>query len=121
MSRVSNRVGIEALHGLLEAARGCVLACVDASGAIEALPAAFRWREGRFLVGLLGAAPPSGARVALVVDDGWFFWELRAVLARGVLKPSRPPDGSGASELVWFEVAADRVTTWDYGTLREEP
>jgi hypothetical protein len=121
VSRVTNRIGVEALHELLEGARVGALAHVDASGAIQAFPVAFRWHEGRFRVGLPSEAVRSGTRVALAVDDGWFWWELRAVLARGVLTPSEPPDGSGALNLAWFELAANRVTGWDYGTLREEP
>jgi hypothetical protein len=55
------------------------------------------------------------------VDQGHFWWELRAVLARGALMTSERPDSSGASDLAWFELEADRVTAWDYGSLREEP
>lgn len=121
MSRVTNRVGVEALRRLLEGARFAVLAHVDGNGVVQAFPVAFRWNEGRFLVGVPSGAFLSGARVALAVDQGWFWWELRAVLARGVLAASERPDGVGASDLAWFELAADRVTGWDYGTLREEP
>jgi hypothetical protein len=120
VSHVTNRIGVEALHDLLERKRVGVLAHVDASGAIQAFPVAFRWHEGRFWVGSRSRALPSGARVALAVDEGWFWWELRAVLARGVLTPSGRPGGSGASNVAWFELATDRVTGWDYGTLREE-
>ena len=51
MSRVSNRVGVDALRDLLDKARVAVLAHVDESGALQALPVAFLWREGRFRVG----------------------------------------------------------------------
>ena len=121
MRHVSNRVGVDALRDLLDKARVAVLAHVDASGVVQALPVAFRWHEGRVRVGLPGGALESGVRVALAVDDGWFWWELRAVLARGSLRPSERPDDSGPSDLAWFELAADRVTAWDYGTLREGP
>jgi hypothetical protein len=81
VSRVSNRVGVDALRDLLDKARVAVLAHVDASGALQALPVAFLWREGRFRVGLPGRTLESGARVSLVVDDGWF-WYRRPCRAR---------------------------------------
>ena len=120
MSRVSNRVGVDALRDLLDKARVAVLAHVDASGALQALPVAFRWREGRFRIGLSGRTLESGARVAIAVDDGSFWWELRAVLARGALRPSERSDASAEPDLTWFDLEADRVTAWDYSALREE-
>jgi hypothetical protein len=119
VSRVTNRVGVEALRGMLEAARAGVLAHVDASGAVQAVPVALRWREDRFVIGVPPGAVESGSRVAVAVDEGWFWWELRAVLARGELMPSEPPAGAGP-HLAWFELASDRLTAWDYGCLREE-
>jgi hypothetical protein len=46
VSRVTNRVGVETLRDLLEGARTAALAYVDETGAVQALPAAFHWREG---------------------------------------------------------------------------
>jgi hypothetical protein len=121
VSRVTNRVGVETLRDLLGDARAAALAYVDAAGAIQALPAAFHWREGRMRLGVPIGAVRGGGRVAIVVDQGWFWWDLRAVLARGALTPSTPPDGAASADLAWFELTADRVTAWDYGRLREEP
>jgi hypothetical protein len=121
VSRVTNRVPVDTLCELLEGARACALAYVDPGGAVQALPAPFRWHGGRFLVGLPDGTIGAGTRVALAVDDGWFWWELRAALARGTLTPSERPDASGAPDLAWFELAADRVTAWDYDRLHAEP
>src|SRR6185436_7317886 len=83
--------------------------------------AAFRWHEGRVRLGIPIGIARVGGRVAIVVDEGWFWWDLRAFLARGALVPSLHPDGAGSTDLAWFELAADRVTAWDYGRLHEEP
>jgi hypothetical protein len=121
VSCVTNRVGVETLRDLLEGARTAALAYVDETGAVQALPAAFHWREGRIRLGVPIGAVRGGGRVAIVVDEGWFWWDLRAVLARGALTPSAPPGGAAAADLAWFELAADRVTAWDYSRLHEEP
>ena len=121
VSRVTNRVGVETLRDLLEGARTAALAYVDETGAVQALPAAFHWRDGRIRLGVPIGAVRGGGRVAIVVDEGWFWWDLRAVLAGGALTPSAPPGGAAAADLAWFELAADRVTAWDYSRLHEEP
>jgi hypothetical protein len=121
VSRVTNRVGVETLRDLLEGARTAALACVDETGAVQALPAAFHWHEGQIRLGVPLGAVRGGGRVAIVVDEGWFWWDLRAVLARGALTPSTRPAGAAAVDLAWFELAADRLTAWDYGRLHEEP
>ena len=120
MGRVTNRVGIETLRDLLEGARTAALAYVDETGVVQALPAAYRWREGRVHLGVPIGVVRDGVRVAIVVDEGWFWWDLRAVLSRGALIPSTPPGGAAGADLAWFELAADRVTAWDYGRLHEE-
>jgi hypothetical protein len=121
VSRVTNRIDVEAARPLLETARQAVLAHVDLHGHVQAMPVAFRWRDGRFQVGLEGRAIPSGTRVALAVDDGWYWWDLRAVLARGVVTSVVSPADPAAPALAWFELAPDRVTAWDYNTFHEEP
>jgi hypothetical protein len=121
MGRVTNRVGAESLGDFLGRSTTAVLAHVDASGAVQAVPVAFSWREGRFRIGLPSGELPLGTPVALAVDDGSFWWELRAVLARGALAPAAPPDDVGAARFQWFEVRPDRVTAWDYDRLHEDP
>jgi hypothetical protein len=120
---VTNRVGAEALRDVLEAARSASLARVDATGSLQLLPVAFRWRGGRAWVGLPRAsAPPdlgAGSAVAVAADAGFFWWELRALLVRGTLAAGPAPEGGGA-HLEWFELVPRTTTAWDYGSLREE-
>ena len=73
MSRVTNRVGVEALRGFLEGVRSGALAYVNAAGAVQGRPVACHWRDGRFRVGLAGQAFAAGSRVAPAVDDGAFW------------------------------------------------
>lgn len=48
--------------------------------------------------------------VRLTVDDGLYWFELRAVTIRGMLLP--PVDG-------WRELQPAAISAWDYGNLRE--
>jgi hypothetical protein len=95
LPRATNRVPADSLRELLEEARTGALAHVDAAGAAQALPVAFRWRDGRYLVGL----PRAGA---LAATEG-------------------PPDAASGADLAWFELVPRAVTAWDYGRLHEEP
>jgi hypothetical protein len=60
------------------------------------------------------------SKVALTIDEGWYWFELRAVCIRGVVMPANPPPDGVVANLDWFEVIPKSVTAWDYGTLREE-
>jgi len=88
---------------------------------LEAMPARSRIADGAYWFGLPAEdaerLPPS-AQVRLLVDDGCFWFELRAITVRGVAAPIAPPWGDDA--LRWFEIQPERVAAWDYGRLRKE-
>src|SRR5512145_3050947 len=91
---------------------------------VEAAPVAFRFRAGRYWIGVPrtddGPMLGTGEVVKLLIDDGRWFFDLRGVWARGRTAPAeadRVPDGASAS-LAWFEVVPDEVVAWHYGTLR---
>jgi hypothetical protein len=56
----------------------------------------------------------------LLLDDGRFWFELRAVTHRGRLVASSPPPSTEESPLRWFEFVPDHTVAWDYGMLHEE-
>ena len=53
-------------------------------------------------------------RVVLVIDDGAYWFELRAAVWRGTVVPD------GADDLVWFRLDPHRFVAWDYGRLHED-
>jgi hypothetical protein len=80
-------------------------------------PATVRYEGSRFLVGVdVQSEPgPDVSEVALVVDDGVLFFDLRAIYVRGRPSPVGDPIDVGQT---WFEIEPTKVTCWDYGRLR---
>ncbi len=117
MKRVTRAVRPEDLPDLLQHPPRATLAFVD-GGQIQAIPVAFRFDAGRYLVGLPDGDAPPGGRVKLLVDDGPWYFDLRGFWARGSLAPidSLPGAPEGIS---WFELTAEKVRAWHYGSMRE--
>lgn len=98
-------------------------ACISFAGddGPRAEPVAFIFSEGRYLVGLppgSSRAPRPGQEVALLVDEGVQWFDLRGICIRGPVERSEPPPNT-QGERSWLEVAAERIVAWDYGMLRE--
>ncbi|OLL16710.1 MULTISPECIES: hypothetical protein [unclassified Rhodococcus (in: high G+C Gram-positive bacteria)] len=122
MGRITQRVEPEPLAGrLLEHGRAAV--AFDDAGAVTALPARVRRRDGELWVGVpRESVPPSAGldRVTVLLDDGEFWFELRAVNWRGRLAAADAPAPDGREDLAWFVFTSRRATAWDYATLHEE-
>ncbi|MEZ4517272.1 MAG: hypothetical protein R3C44_10685 [Chloroflexota bacterium] len=54
----------------------------------------------------------------MLVDEGIYFFDLRAIYIRGHIQPAETPAGAPA-EHVWFELIPSKTVAWDYGSLRE--
>jgi hypothetical protein len=82
------------------------------TGTLDALPVAFQWDAGRFLVSIpAGIATPTG-RVKLLIDDGLWYFNLRSVQVRGMLAPIPPPaDAAGET---WYELVPEKTAAWHY-------
>jgi hypothetical protein len=120
MARMTRNVDLQAVRDLLERPPRAHLA-FNLNDSIAALPVAFRYSEGYFWVGIPRSTelPPPGAPVTLLIDDGCYWFELRAIKMRGTLHPGSPPEGA-SSELTWLQLAAQRTVAWDYASLRED-
>jgi hypothetical protein len=120
MKHVTKRVKPEAVRDLLDRVPRATLAFND-HDAVAALPVAFRFHGGRYWVGLSRSttAPQPAAPVTLVIDEGWYWFDLRGIYLRGNIAPAEPPPG-GASTLDWFELTPVMVSAWEYATLHEE-
>jgi hypothetical protein len=124
MGRVTNRVDPATLDALLARPPRATLA-YEREGGVELMPVAHRRDGARHHVGFARggevAGPAPGARASLVVDDGWSWFNLRAITARGTLAAAPEHLARDRADLAWYELGPDRITAWDYGTLHEEP
>jgi nitroimidazol reductase NimA-like FMN-containing flavoprotein (pyridoxamine 5'-phosphate oxidase superfamily) len=120
MSRVIRDIDVAEARDLLEGGRR---ACMAFPGEGEPLaePVAVVYRDERYLAGIASDAhrrPRSGDEVVLVIDEGVYFFDLRAVYVRGRAEPVEAP--SGAPEgFSWFRIEPGKTAAWDYGRLRE--
>ena len=117
MKRTTRAVRPEDLEDLLERPPRASLAFVR-GGAIQLLPVALRYAEQRYLVGLPAGMEPPAGRVKLLVDDGRWYFDLRGIWVRGLLRPCDAPAGA-AVERTWFELTPEKVAAWHYGRMRE--
>jgi hypothetical protein len=81
----------------------------------------FVWHDGRYLAGIPEDADSqlgSDQEVVLLIDEGVYYFDLRAIYIRGQVKPVEAPRNAPASR-TWFEVVPLKTVAWDYGTLRE--
>ncbi len=77
-------------------------------------------RDSRYLVCLPEKAeslPSEGQEAVLLIDEGIYYFELRAIYIRGQLEHVEPPEMQ--SDRIWFELKPCKTVAWDYGTLHE--
>jgi len=122
--RVTQRVSFADVEDLLSRPARAAVAYAGPDGP-ECVPVVVR-RDGGIRIGLYpDAVATTGApeRVALVTDDGAYWFELRAAVWRGTVAPEgdHGNDWSGDEGLVWFRLDPLRFVAWDYGRLREDP
>jgi hypothetical protein len=87
----------------------------------QAQPVVLLWQDSRYLIGIPEHAahrPDADQEVVLLVDDGVYFFDLRAIYIRGQAKPIATPQGAPADQ-TWCEVVPLKTVAWDYGTFRE--
>lgn len=117
VKRVTRAVQPEDLRALLERPPRATLAFVS-DGTIQVLPVAFRYEDGRYLVGLPPSPEPPAGRVKLLVDDGPWYFDLRGVWVRGALTACETPTGVAGGN-AWFELAPEKTVAWHYGSMRQ--
>jgi len=89
----------------------------------QAQPIAFLWQAGCYLVGIPENAdhlPNPGDEVVFLIDEGLYFFDLRAIYIRGHVKPIPVPEDAPVGH-TWFGVEPIKTVAWDYGMLREVP
>lgn len=121
MKRVTRNIAPDRARDLLERApRACIAFAGDRGP--QAQPVVLLWRDNRYLVGIPDHAdqrPDPGHEVVLLVDEGVYFFDLRAIYIRGQVLPVDSPAEAPAGH-TWIEVVPLKAVAWDYGMLREE-
>lgn len=120
MKQVTRNIDPDSARDLLEQVPRACIAFAHEEGP-QALPVSVTWWDRHYLVAIpqgISPQPGSGQEVVLLVDEGIYFFDLRAIYIRGHMQPTQARPGAGTSH-VWFEVVPTRVVAWDYGTLRE--
>jgi hypothetical protein len=116
---VTQRVAAGELDSLVDDAARAALAIAGPAGP-AIVPVLVR-RDGEELA--VGIEPANterfiGLPVMVLVDDGRFWFELRAIAWRGRLDPARATSGSG-DVLTWLPLRVEHVAAWDYARLHE--
>lgn len=124
MPRITQRTAPDPLARKLAAAGARAAIALDRDGMVDPLPALHRRHGDAHWIGVARGALPDAAafeRAVLVVDDGQWWFELRAVTWRGrAERVDAPPFVSGA-DLVWLRFEPRGAIAWDYGRLHESP
>ncbi len=120
MKQVTRNIDPESARDLLQRVpRACIAFAHDQEP--QSQPAAVIWRDNRYFIGIPAGAPylpVASQEVVVLVDEGIYYFDLRAVYVRGHIQPAQPPTDGPAGH-TWFELFPDKTVAWDYGTLRE--
>ncbi|MGE5222016.1 MAG: hypothetical protein ACM3PY_06245 [Omnitrophica WOR_2 bacterium] len=120
MKQVTRDVDPGNAQDLLERVPRACLAFASENGP-QIHPVGLIRHEGRYLVSIPDEAelqPASGQEVVLLVDEGIYYFDLRAMYIRGQTKPAVVPPSAPPGR-VWLEVVPLKTVAWDYGKLRE--
>ena len=125
MKQVTRDIDPQKAHDLLERPARACLAFSDRAGPVV-VPVILLWRAERYLVGLTpgpGRLPAAGQEAVLLVDEGVYYFDLRAIYLRGQLQLIAAPDWVtpdwAAAGHEWFELLPTKTIAWDYGSMRE--
>jgi hypothetical protein len=119
MKRVTRNIDLDSARDLLERVpRACIsFACGHGP---QAQPIVLMWQDDRYFVGIPENVEPlsPGQEVVLLVDEGIYFFDLRALYIRGRAQPTEAPKDAPVGH-AWYEVVPLKTVAWDYGALRE--
>lgn len=99
--------------------RACIsFACDDGP---QAQPIVLLWHNDRYLASIpadIEYRPVPGQEVVILIDEEIYFFDLRAIYIRGLVKAAETPMDTPTNH-TWFEVVPLNTVAWDYGLLRE--
>ena len=119
MKHVTRNIDLDCVRDLLEQVpRACLSFASDHGPQVH--PVRLLWQEDRYLVNMPRDEyqPVSDQEAVLLVDEGIYYFDLRAIYIRGRVRPVEAPSGTLADR-TWFEIIPLKIVAWDYGMLRE--
>jgi len=120
MKQITRNIDLNSAHDLLERVpRACISFAHD--NGPQAQPVALVWRDNRYFVGIpetVNHHPGTEQEIVLLVDEGIYFFDLRAIYIRGHVQRVEAPRGA-PDRHIWFELVPIKTVAWDYGTLHE--
>ncbi len=120
MKQVTRNIDPAFARDLLERVpRACI--CFAGDHGPQSQPVTMLWFEGHYLVGFYEDVvhqPNPGQEAVLLIDEGIYYFDLRAIYIRGQVRPAKTPPNASSGQM-WFEVIATKTVAWDYGMMRE--
>lgn len=120
MKQVTRNIDPASAHDLLRCVpRACIAFATDEGP--QAQPVVLNWRDDQYRIALPQAVvhrPALGQEVVLLVDDGIYYFDLRAIYIRGTVQPTQLTADAATGD-VWFEIIPSKTVAWDYGTMHE--
>jgi hypothetical protein len=120
MTHVTRNIDPAVARDLLERVPRACINFASAEGP-QAQPVLVNYQNDRCLVGVPQTerfSPEVGQEVVLLVDEGVYYFDLRAIYIRGTIQPTAALPGLAAGH-TWFEVVPVKTVAWDYGTMHE--
>ena len=120
MKQITRNIDLNSAHDLLKRVPRACIAFAHDSGP-QAQPVALVWQDNRYFVGIPETVDHqlgSGQEVVLLVDEGIYFYDLRAIYIRGNVQRAEAPTATHPGHF-WYELVPTKTVAWDYGTLHE--
>jgi hypothetical protein len=121
MKQVTRNIDPDAARDLLQRVPRACIAFGNDDGP-QAQPVILCWREPQYLIGIPPSAvhrPNPGQEVVLLVDEGIYYFDLRAIYIRGIIQPAPQTFDATPGYYAWFEIIPSKTIAWDYGTMHE--
>ncbi len=119
MKRVTRDIELKAAADLRARVPRACLAYAAGDG-LANLPVKVIWHDERTLVALpadMELPPHNNQEAVLLIDEGIYYFQLRAIYLRGSLQIVESPAGE-TGNYSWYELIPSRVAAWDYGKMR---
>ena len=120
MKQVTRNIDPVCAQDLLERVpRACL--CFASEQGPQAQPIVLVWQDGRYQAGIpldADRLPGSGQEVVLLIDEGIYSFDLRAIYIGGQVKQASAPRDAPASRTC-LEVVPLKTVAWDDGMFRE--
>ncbi len=104
---------------LVRVPRACLSFASDAGPLV--CPTRLLVQNGHYLIGIpenVDYQPHADQEAVLLVDEGVYYFDLRAVYIRGHVNQAHAHQGEAAG-WIWYELEPQKTVAWDYGSLRE--